>query len=212
VAVLVLGAAGVFAAQYAGLVVLPNTAPPSRVLVIGTAPDEENTELAVFAFSVNPSGGEVTVLDTLAPVTVSGTSAKTPRDAFPFGGGAAVAESLALQTGGEPLPWVVLHSDSWAAMVDAAGGLTVQVPEEVGAYSRGTLTQIDKGTQLLSGSDAVALAGAIRYMGSTEAASRLLRSLGAGVSAVVADPSTLSGLAASRTIDASSGFRLLATE
>lgn len=156
-----------------------------RVLVIATAPDAGGTDLAALAFVVEPTGDRVTLLSTMEAATTAGTSASTPREALPFGGGEAVAKALSAQTGGAVLDWVVIPDSEWADMVDDAGGIRVSVPSGVSAYSRGSLTIVAPGSQTLTGRDAVALASSAAYLGDRETQSQVLRQLTASVSAVV---------------------------
>jgi len=156
----------------------------TKVLVVAAAPDESGTELAALAFVVDPATGQVALLDTLENATVSGTSATNAREALPFGGGDAVATALMDQTGGDKLDWIVVPSKEWAEVVDEAGGITVDVPQDVSAYARGRLTVLEAGTQKLSGAEAVAVATAIGNAGSADEQRTVLKQLSAGVSAL----------------------------
>jgi len=156
-----------------------------RVLVIATAPDEGGTDLAALAFVVEPTGNRVTLLSTMETATIAGTSASTPRDALPFGGGEAVAQALSAQTGGVVLGWVVIPDSEWADMVDDAGGVQATVPSGVSAYTRGALTIVAPGSHMLTGRDAVALASSASHMEDAETQAMVLRQLTARVSAIV---------------------------
>jgi len=182
--VLIVG--GVAVGVMTGLVPNPtHRAEAKRILVIASAPDADGAQLAALAFTVEPKTGKVTLMNTLEKMTISGTSASNARDALPFGGGAAVAEALAPQTGGEPLAWIVVPSKQWAPLVDQAAGIAVDVPEAVNSYAGGTLTVLEPGSQKLSGAEAAALASAAPFVGDEQIQERVLKELSAGVSAIV---------------------------
>ncbi|PKQ15086.1 MAG: hypothetical protein CVT67_11135 [Actinobacteria bacterium HGW-Actinobacteria-7] len=192
-AVAALAAMALVAALALGLFSAP-AAPPTRVLVVGTAPDDSGTPMAAFAYVVDMTSGEVTVLDTLQPATVSGTSATNAFEALPFGGGSAVSSALSSQTGGSPLPWVVLPAETWASLVSAAGGITVDVPRRLSAYNSGSLVLLEQGKQQLRGSDAVAVAGSAPRAGSAEDAAAVLKGISSAVSVVAGDRAQLRDL------------------
>jgi len=157
---------------------------PARILVIASAPDESGANLAPVAFVIDPATGQVTLLDTLESATVSGTSAATAREALPFGGGEAVAAALKAQTGGRELDWIVVRPQAWADLIDEAGGVTLDIPNGVSAYSDGRLTLLESGTRKLDGQQAVAAASAVGFMGSPDEQRAVLRQLTAAVSAI----------------------------
>ncbi len=157
-----LAVAAVAVAAYTGLLVVPGSEQsPDAVVVILSAPDESGDEVARLAFEVTETSARA--LDTSAAVIVPGTSAVTPAQALTFGGGAAVAKALAPQTGGVELPWVVLPSDAWSDVVDAAGGLRVELPADVRSYSAGRLDLIPAGNVNLTGPQLLAVLAAADY-------------------------------------------------
>lgn len=161
----------------------PQPKVPERLLVIATAPDDEGTEVAAVAFVIEAAAEAPVILDVDATVTVPGTSASSARNAFPFGGGDAVASALDYQTG-ERLDWIVVPWPRWSELVDAQSGIQVEVPERVTAYRDGRLIVVEEGTQRLEAAEVVALATAAPFVseGSREV---LSRSLGSALSAVV---------------------------
>ena len=168
-----------------GLVEVPvGGGSPTRILVVAAAPDEGGSDLAALAFVADASTGQVTLLDTLETATVSGTSATTAAEALPFGGGEAVAAALTAQTGGDELEWIVLPATEWARLIDAAGGVTVDVPKSLSAYTSGKLTLLDPGSQKLSGTQAVALVSAVKYAGTPDEQKAVLREMTAAISAI----------------------------
>jgi len=160
------------------------SAPPDEVLVIATAAQPTGSEAAQYAVVLAP-GGRMRALDVDAASTVAGTSAKSAREAFAFGGGAAVAEALSRQTGGEALPWIVLEPASWQALIDDSGGLRVDVPTAVSTYASGTLTVLEPGSQDLSAGQAVALSLSAGYLDEDER-ERVLGEMRSGFASVLA--------------------------
>jgi hypothetical protein len=181
-------AVALVAAIALGVVSVPHE-PLTRVLVIGTAPDQNGTAAAAFAYIHDTTSGEVTVLDTLEPSTVSGTSAANAFEAFPFGGGASVAAALSPQSGDPSLPWVVLPAETWISLVDEAGGATVEMPERFSSYSAGKLVLLEQGRQSLTGAEAATVAGSAGVFTSATGAAAVLKGLGAAVSASLGDVS-----------------------
>lgn len=159
--------------------------PPRRLLVIGLAPDEEGADVAAFAFVLDREAGSAMVLDTTQPVTVPNTSAESAREAYPFVGGAGVSDALAAQTGGEALPWLVMTPEVWSAALDEAGGVDVNVPEDVSVYEGTKLTILEPGERTLSGEETVALLKSLRYLDSQGSRSRIQRRVGASVSGIL---------------------------
>lgn len=189
IVVLVVGA--VVAAVYTGVLPDPRRSQASApILMIASAPDEAGTEVAAIAFTIEPDTGAVALLSTVETATIPGTSAASPRDALPFGGGAAVARALATQTGGVPLDWIVVPAGVWAELVDAAGGVSSDVPEDLNAYSEGRLVIVGAGRQKLDGDKAVVVAAAAPYLGGPETQRRVLAEVSAGVSAVIGESGT----------------------
>ncbi len=187
VALLMIVGVGLFAATSAGYLVPPGQQDTARVLVVGTAPDESGTELAAYAFVLDTGTGIITLLDPLRPVTVSGTSARTAREALAFGGGKGVAEALAPQSGDARMPWVILPAALWSAALDEVGGVKVVVPEQFSSYQNGKLVVLEKGAQQISGAEAVVVAGAVDYFQSPDARSTLLNGIAGTVSVLAGE-------------------------
>jgi hypothetical protein len=157
---------------------------PEEVLVIATAPDADGAEVAPFAFVLERGSTAGVLVDPASPVTVTGTSATSARDAYPFVGPDGVAEALSGQTGAVVLPWVALPPQSWAALVEAAGGIELEVPEGLSAYQDGRLVVLTPGRQRLGGDEAVALASALPFIEDETEQQRVAKQLSAGLSAV----------------------------
>lgn len=145
----------------------------TEILVICTAPDEEGGEVAAVAFRADLAAGSTAPLDTLRPASVPGTSARTARDAFPYGGGPVVARALSGEGGAETPEWVVVPWTVWSKVADDAGGLELEVPAGLSAYSAGTLTLIEPGRRTLSGAELVAVAASSEYLSREDASESL---------------------------------------
>ncbi len=177
-----------------GTLSAPTDEPPARVVVIGTAPTASGSEVAVLAYVFDFRTRRVTVLDTLLPATVSGTSAMNAREAFPFGGGSAVSAALSQQTATESLPWIVVPSSVWKAEIDRVGGISLPVPGRFISYGSGSLTVLDEGTQMLGGTDVSVVAGSVGLFKGQGEATAVLRSLTASVSTLLSESGTLVSL------------------
>lgn len=190
---ILLVAAGV-ALVVSGVVTLPSIdgGGVDRVLVIATAPEDASL-VAPFAFVVQPGSTSAQLLDTSERVVISGTSAESAREAFPYVGGAGVSRALAEQTGGAALEWVVIPDEEWAQIVDASGGLKVDLPEAIGVYRDGSLVLLEAGSSTLSGDDAVALAAAVPFIEDEADRAAVQAQLEAGISAMIASQPELLG-------------------
>lgn len=184
----VLGGLVAAAALYGlSLLEMPTATGPddtSRYVVILEAPDEDGLPVAGLALLVDAARSSVSVLDPFAESTVSGTSARNAREALPFGGGAAVVVALGPQIGTGSIPWVVVPGDAWAEMIDACGPIEVSVPRSFSSYVGGELTVFGAGVNVLSGSEVVAMAGAIAELPESDRTD-LHKQLAAGVGACV---------------------------
>ena len=168
----------------------------TELLVICTAPDEEGGEVAAVAFRLDLSAGSTESLDTLKPASVPGTSARTAREAFQYGGGPVVARALA-ESGSEPSEWMVVPWAVWSKVADDAGGLELDVPAGLSAYSGGTLTLIEPGRRTLTGSKLVAVAASTEYLSPDDAA-RSLAAMTEGLAGfLTSDPALLADLVSS---------------
>lgn len=165
VVAVVLGAVGVLVWAGGG-----SDEPVERYLLVVTAPGADGSEVAALAAAIGPDG-RVEILDVLAPADVPGTSAASAQEAYPFGGGDSVARALAEQTGGEPLPWVTLSAETAGELIDDAGGIEVEVPAGLSAYTDGSLALFEPGIQRLDGAQAIALAAGAAFL--EDPASRL---------------------------------------
>ncbi len=164
---------------------LPRPEAPRSLLVVCAVPEESGTEVAGLTFVVDTRSGEVSATDPFAAGTVPGTSAGTPREALPFGGGKTVAVALSPQTGEPDIAWIVLPVATWSMLVDEAGGIEVDVPVAISTYREGELTSLSPGPQRLSGAQTAALTSAASHL-DAETRSKVVDELTASVGSVVA--------------------------
>jgi len=179
VAALVVAAVlGVGAGGYAG------TGVPDSVLVIAVTEDAQGANVGGILFVID-SAGEVAPIDPLTPITIPGTSYDTLQDAYPFGGGAAVARSYV--GADEEVPaWLVLPQETWIDLVDQVGGVRVQVEQDADVYLGEKLISIERGARRLKGSELAAWWASAQYAGGEAAA----RSVHLSVAEAVAEAVT----------------------
>jgi hypothetical protein len=175
--------------------------PLSKVLVIATVPSAEGGEVAALAFVADATTLEpVVVLDTLRPAAIPGTSARTARDAYPYGGGDTVARALAQQTDGNVIEWVVLPAELWSELVDQSGGALITAPQGLSSYVDGRLTVVEPGENKLTGSELAGLAAAVDFFDRDVEARKVLEDVTIVLhAAVTAHPGGLRALVASGT-------------
>lgn len=142
--------------------IVPGERTPDGLIIIAAAKDAEGAEVATFAFAMRPGSDTLRPLDTAKEMVVPGTSARTPRDAYPFVGPSGVAELLK-PSGESDYGWVSLPLIEWTALIDSAGGIDIDVPESVSVYQDGRLVLIDAGDQRLLGQEVGALASAVEF-------------------------------------------------
>lgn len=195
IAVLLVAAAAL--GYWAWLSAEQETRQVTEVLVICTTPDEDGGEVAAMAFRADLASGSTIPLDTLEPASVPGTSARTARDAFPYGGGPVVARALAGGSGTEVPEWIVVPWPVWSKVADDAGGLELDVPSGLSAYSAGKLTLIEPGRRTLTGAELVAVAASSEYLSEEDAADSLTAITRGIAGFLTAKPGLLADLVAS---------------
>jgi anionic cell wall polymer biosynthesis LytR-Cps2A-Psr (LCP) family protein len=139
---------------------------PTKVLVVVTAPNKDASQVAALPFLLQVEGRALVpvTIDPEQRVQVPGTSAQTLADAYPFGGGKAVAEAYA-QISSQAVPeWVAITPDTWIPLVDGAKGIELTVPQGISSYTQGKLTILQAGDQTLSGAEVAALISALDYL------------------------------------------------
>lgn len=149
--------------------------PPDRVVVIGESRSEDGAVVAGLVAIVDVSGAEpvITPVDTVAPRAVPGTSFNTLRDALPMGGAALVARLAA----GEDAGWVIFTEEAWRSLLDAMGGVRMDVPTATTVFTGEELFRFKGGSQNLSGAQAGALLLGSEGLGQPEQAAAVRQAL-----------------------------------
>jgi len=167
----------------------------TRVLIVAASPDE-NGDVVGQIVMIADLTEEPAALEAVSPaleVTIPGTTYSTLGDAYPFGGGAGVAEALARTRGGAPLPYVALGADELAQAVTDAGGIRVTLPADMSVFDGDRLFTFDRGEQTLSAAELQAVLKGAPYL-TDEERERLNESLAEGLAAVLAEePGVLEG-------------------
>lgn len=185
-----------------------------RVLLIAAAPNDAGDIVAQIVAVAEVSGSAATLesVSPSLPVSVPGTSYGTLQYAYPFGGGAGVASALAEAEDTAPLPYIVIKADELALLVEAAGGVTADLPADMTVFDGEQLYTFTKGRNTLSAGELMALLKGAPYLPPSDRA-RLDRALaGALAEALAASPDGLAAEAASggitTTLDATALSKL----
>ncbi|MDP2182299.1 MAG: hypothetical protein Q8K99_06995 [Actinomycetota bacterium] len=120
---------------------------PSDLLVVLETTEADGAHVAgvILHIEVGEETCTVEVVDPLAQVTLPGTSYTALKDAYPFGGAGSVAEIWADEAGRETPSWVALPEAVWGEIVDAEGGVVLDVPNPVNVYADGEFVAIPAG-------------------------------------------------------------------
>ena len=168
--VIVLAAAGAFA--YYTLTDTPfpwqSTEPPSRYLLIVAAPDDAQAVIAQVIVLVDTQEGSITGIAPDTQATIAGTSYNELKDAFPFGGGAAVAEAYSEATGTRQLPYIVIPAEVLSQTIADAGGATLTIPAGMDVFDGETLYNFTAGTSSLTGAEFMAVLKGRPYLSPTQ--------------------------------------------
>ncbi|MHB8050915.1 MAG: hypothetical protein ACYDHQ_06815 [Coriobacteriia bacterium] len=138
----------------------------SRVLLVGAAADENGDVVAQIVAIADVSGAAVT-LEPVSPamsVTIPGTTYDTLADAYPFGGGAGVATSLARAEGGDPLPYVALSASALDAALEQEGSVTLTLPAPMSVFDGEELFTLASGTRTLTPAEVAAVFKGAPYL------------------------------------------------
>lgn len=101
-------------------------------------------------------------------VTVPGTSLVPLSDAYPFGGGGALAAGVASIEDVNDPAYVVIPQRTWTAAVDANSGLAIEVVEDVSVFDGRTVVRVASGEQRLDGTQIAAVMRALPYLESRD--------------------------------------------
>lgn len=159
----------------------------NRVLIVAASPDERGDvvgQIIVIADVTEKPAALEAVSPALA-VSIPGTTYDTLADAYPFGGGAGVADALARACDEVALPYVALSAEELAGAVDAAGGITVALPADMSVFDGTDLFTFERGEQTLSAAELHAVLKGAPYLADGER-ERLDASLAEGLAGVLA--------------------------
>ena len=162
----------------------------ARVALIAAAPDETGAVIAqvIVLVDVSKQPAEATYLNPATPVTITGTSFNTLADAYPFGGGAGVADAIARagKVPGEAPAYVAVGPEALAEAVDAAGGLTFRLPADMAVFDGETLFTFRPGRRAFSAAELTAVFKGAPYLEPEERA-ELDEELGRAFAALLAE-------------------------
>jgi hypothetical protein len=112
-------------------------------------------------------------LEPISPATgvsIPGTTYNTLADAYPFGGGAGVANALARSRGGKPPAYLAIGPDALVRAVDQAGGVTIELPAAISVFDGERLYALAAGRVTLDGAELGAVFKGAPYLSSRERA------------------------------------------
>jgi hypothetical protein len=141
---------------------------PKMVVVVfsGRAQDGALVAQAIVVTSADGSGARVVAPETSA--TVTGTTYGTLRDAYPFGGAAAVAKAVA--SGSEQVGWVDVPEKAWWDALDGSGGASVDLPKTIDVFDGSELYTFPEGSSTVRGDQASRLMNGIDYLAEADRA------------------------------------------
>jgi hypothetical protein len=137
----------------------------SAMIVLATRAGQEQGRIASLIIVADASAGRVrlTLVDPQTTVTVPGTSAARLRDAYAFGGAAAVSSAWAALHRGRPVPAVGVSQEALLSWMHAQGPVHVDVPSDQNVFDGTRLYTFTKGSRDLGGDEIVALLGAADF-------------------------------------------------
>jgi len=159
-----------------------------RVVLIFESPAEDGATVATLISMV--ADGRMTDVSPDTSVTVPGSSSNRLGDVFVFGGGSGVARVLSDNASGTPASFVSVPQSVWRAAVEASGGVSVSIPEQLTVFDGTRLTTIQSGAQMLTADQVAAVLRGQAFLSPAQSSAvreELERKLGAAV--VVMKPS-----------------------
>jgi hypothetical protein len=168
IVVVCLLAAGVAGYMYLSRTgVLTRVASLDRVVIVFASHAEDGAEVAQVVAQVTDEGRTVRLLDPQEAVTIPGTSYDRLADAYPFGGGQAVADAL---TGpkGVSGAYVDVQEARWIALLQRGAAVEVDLPKPLEVFDGTRLVSFAEGTQAVPAVDVPALLRGVAYLGTTE--------------------------------------------
>ena len=158
------------------------------VALIAAAPDDTGAVVAQVVTVLDLSGAQtqVSFVSPATPVAITGTTYQTLADAYPFGGGAGVADAYARAIGGDAPAYLAVGPDALARAVEAAGGVTLTLPADIAVFDGETLYTFPAGEGTFSADELGAVFKGAPYLTEGERAS-LDAELGHALIALYAD-------------------------
>jgi hypothetical protein len=135
------------------------TSADHTVIVLASTADD-GAQVAGIVAVATQGGATLAFQDPLKTVTIAGTSYDKLRDAYPFGGAAAVAAALGAKSG-DGSSWVEVSQDAWVAALeaerakDASGttGVMVTLPKALDVFDGNRLASFKEGTSTVPPAD-----------------------------------------------------------
>ncbi len=155
---------------------------PREVVVVFAGPDETGMQVAQAIEILDVRKRTVRYVDPLATVTVPGTSYRTLRDAYPFGGAETAAETL---VEGDRVGWLDVPYGTWMSAVGSSG-ISIDVSSRMDVFDGERLVTFSEGSQTISAQDMASLANGAAFLRPRER-SRLMGEVGAECVALLAD-------------------------
>ncbi|MEI7813640.1 MAG: LCP family protein [Coriobacteriia bacterium] len=136
------------------------------VVLILESPAEDGATIAALISLV--ADGQMLDVSPDTTATIPGTSKNRVRDAFVFGGTAAVARALRQGQVRGPTAYVGVPAAVWRRAVDASGGVTVNMPQKVTVFNGAELVTIPVGRQKLTSTQVAAVLNGQAYLSPAE--------------------------------------------
>lgn len=142
----------------------------AEVALIAAAPDENGDVVAQIVALADVRAGTVEPVSPATEVTLPGTTYSTLADAYPFGGGAGVAEALARARGGPAPAYVAVSAAALRSAVAEAGGVRITLPADMAVFDGETLYTFSSGPTTLTADELGAVFKGAPYLSAAERA------------------------------------------
>ena len=123
-----------------------------RVAIVFSSHGGDGAQIAQVIALVTEDGHAIEFVDPATRVTVPGTSFSHLRDAYPFGGAAAVAQLLAPRAGGR-VAWVDVPEGRWVALLQAGPSVQVTLTARMDVFDGNRLASFPAGGSTVSARD-----------------------------------------------------------
>lgn len=147
-----------------------STEAPTRLLLIAGSQDDTGAVVAQVIALVDTQAGTVTAIAPETPATISGTNYSQLKDAFPFGGGAAVAQTYANASNTAQLSFIAVSPAELLQAIDGLATVEVTLPASMDVFDGDVLHTFTKGAQTVSAIQFAAIVKGRPYLTSRERA------------------------------------------